>query len=653
MATKKVNNKIYLVDDDKSFGEAMVRSLTAKGYSVEHFTNPLDSLNKFKISAPDLAIIDCMLPKKNGLDLAAEIRADGHDTMPIILVSGVFKDKSYSDKAIGKTNAAAFLAKPFELDELYSAIENALPDEVVTKENPISNILAGGNMSQKKLLRQISKISEANGFEIPLLINLLLDSGTSGSLNISMPNNSIVGVQIAEGKIISVDTEHTNEISKKILIRNNDVDEADLNSNAELLERGNLLMNLVNECYISPHIVGKVKSEQIFKELKDVFKDATYGLSFSESTGHKYETFLEPSMIAPFFEDILTNETSLKWLKSYYSMWGTAQVQYGPNYSAKHPILLADLIKKAEDWLDNIDDGPSLEELLEQGSLSEVDKFKALHLLVSYRCIIFEQASTVMRQHGDLSRLESLYEILSTKNPIEIFKYFGSSGVAGQAEVDRIYKELAKIYHPDKLSKSATEQHKKLADEIFRILANAHGTLTNSEKREAFEDQVKQKDAEKQLKAEAILDDGVKELRRGRVSEAVILLEIAAELHPNQTARIYACWAKLKQAEQNETKDENLYADVKGALDLVPAEERSNTEYHHTLGLYYKAIDKPILARNNFEKALKVDGGFIEARRELSSLGESQNSKQSTTITDLFNQDLSVVVSNLFKKKTS
>ena len=71
---KRSEIKILLVEDDQNLGKALYEGLKRLNYSVRWTTSPEEGLNQFRISEPDLVILDSLIPKKNGVELALEMR---------------------------------------------------------------------------------------------------------------------------------------------------------------------------------------------------------------------------------------------------------------------------------------------------------------------------------------------------------------------------------------------------------------------------------------------------------------------------------------------------------------------------------------------------------------------------------------------------
>ena len=81
--------RVLFVDDEPHIVLAMSKRLQAAGYDVITAEDGEDALAKAQ-EAPDLIILDLMLPKRSGLDVCATLRKETrYDTIPIILYTGV------------------------------------------------------------------------------------------------------------------------------------------------------------------------------------------------------------------------------------------------------------------------------------------------------------------------------------------------------------------------------------------------------------------------------------------------------------------------------------------------------------------------------------------------------------------------------------
>ncbi|HEY4599409.1 response regulator transcription factor [Corynebacterium sp.] len=107
--------KILVVDDDSAVRESLRRSLIFNGYAVLLAADGEEALDKVQSERPDMAILDVMMPKLDGLEVCRELRSQGDD-IPILLLTA--RD-SVSERVAGlDAGADDYLTKPFALEEL-------------------------------------------------------------------------------------------------------------------------------------------------------------------------------------------------------------------------------------------------------------------------------------------------------------------------------------------------------------------------------------------------------------------------------------------------------------------------------------------------------------------------------------------------------
>ncbi|MCK8624582.1 response regulator YycF [Apilactobacillus xinyiensis] len=118
--------KILVVDDEKPITDIEKFNLEKEGYEVSVAYDGEEAIKKTNDENPDLIILDLMLPKVDGLEVAREVRKN-HD-MPIIMVTA--KD-SELDKVLGlELGADDYVTKPFSNRELIARVKANLRRQV-------------------------------------------------------------------------------------------------------------------------------------------------------------------------------------------------------------------------------------------------------------------------------------------------------------------------------------------------------------------------------------------------------------------------------------------------------------------------------------------------------------------------------------------
>lgn len=113
--------KILLVDDETAILHALGMYLEHEGYSVEAIAKYGNYLNDTEPEKwPDIIILDILLNQEDGSKIAKELKKDSKTKkIPIIMISALPGGKKLAEEA----RADAYLAKPFEVDELNQLIE--------------------------------------------------------------------------------------------------------------------------------------------------------------------------------------------------------------------------------------------------------------------------------------------------------------------------------------------------------------------------------------------------------------------------------------------------------------------------------------------------------------------------------------------------
>lgn len=120
---ESVKTKVLLVEDDAHLGSLLQEYLEAKGFETKLATDGKKGFDAFCKQSFDLLLLDVMMPIKDGLTLAKEIRVTDKN-VPIIFLTA----KSMKEDTIEGFNAGAddYMTKPFSMEELLVRINAVL-----------------------------------------------------------------------------------------------------------------------------------------------------------------------------------------------------------------------------------------------------------------------------------------------------------------------------------------------------------------------------------------------------------------------------------------------------------------------------------------------------------------------------------------------
>lgn len=117
-----MNATILIIDDDQKLNDLLKNFLSDFGFRVLSATHPDQGMKKLRQDAPDLVILDVMLPGMDGFEVCRLIRQTS--TVPIIMLTA---RGELTDKVLGlELGADDYLPKPFEPRELVARIQSVL-----------------------------------------------------------------------------------------------------------------------------------------------------------------------------------------------------------------------------------------------------------------------------------------------------------------------------------------------------------------------------------------------------------------------------------------------------------------------------------------------------------------------------------------------
>ena len=113
---------VLIVEDEESFVDALTVGLKREGFRVQVAKDGAEALDVFDAVAPDLVLLDVMLPKVSGIDVCRELRS--RSKVPIIMVTAKGAE---IDTVVGlEVGADDYVTKPYRLRELVARMRAVL-----------------------------------------------------------------------------------------------------------------------------------------------------------------------------------------------------------------------------------------------------------------------------------------------------------------------------------------------------------------------------------------------------------------------------------------------------------------------------------------------------------------------------------------------
>jgi two-component system OmpR family response regulator len=143
--------RALIIEDDQTIAEFVARGLRESGFVVDRTSDGEEGLAAALKDAYDVAIVDLMLPKRDGWSVIDELRRRGRQT-PVLILSA---RRSVDDRVRGlQTGGDDYLTKPFAFAELLARVQALVRRSTRT---PDPTTLTVGDLSLDLLSRKVTR----------------------------------------------------------------------------------------------------------------------------------------------------------------------------------------------------------------------------------------------------------------------------------------------------------------------------------------------------------------------------------------------------------------------------------------------------------------------------------------------------------------
>ena len=125
MTEATATRRVLVADDDEYIRRVLTHNLEAEGFHVTVCGDGEDARDLARSTVPDVIILDVMMPKRDGFDVLASLKANPSTRdIPVVLLSAKATDEDVWDG--WRAGADYYVTKPFDMDELLRYVTAAV-----------------------------------------------------------------------------------------------------------------------------------------------------------------------------------------------------------------------------------------------------------------------------------------------------------------------------------------------------------------------------------------------------------------------------------------------------------------------------------------------------------------------------------------------
>ncbi len=619
-------HSVLCVDDDRNLCQIIAKALEGEGYRVIKAHDGDAGLAAFDAEAPDLVLMDLLLPGKDGFEVVEGIRSRANPACetPVLLISGCSKTPAYEERAAG-LRVASFLTKPVPLDQLLEQVAKALsgtPQEPQAK-NSRASVLKGA-------LEELP---------FPALLHHLHGLRASGAL-LLRSGKKRKAIQLRDGRPVGVRSNQVNECLGNLLVRMGRIDAQTLKETLRRMRRGEGLQGEVlvaMEVLSEPEITNALRV-QAEEKLFEIFEWTSGTFEFRRKSRLKGASTLGlDGNPASIIVNGVTSRFPIERIDAELSGHrGETVVAAGESPFYLFQDLTLDA--PAQCVLQRVTEGASVDDLLDAGEPSR----RILYALLAAQVVELRAAgesavdpgvtanavaaararlASVQRDPEEEAVREEFTAMAQRMRGANLFEVLGVAQNAEDEVVRAAYVDLAKRTHPDRYSGSS-EAIRRLAEEVFGRVSLAHETLTDRRGRDGYRLELAQgarleeemEEARRALAAEQEFQKGAAALKSRRYQPAFEAFTSAVDLYPHEGEYLaYLGWTRFLSAQRDESAHKEAVKALRKAAKLAPDSEKP----YLFLGQLLKATGRHEPAERMFVKAVQVKSDCVEALREL------------------------------------
>ncbi len=611
---------VLCVQEDRSICGLYADALEAEGFETLPAHDGGQALEILRRQSPDFVLLDVYLPRQDGFEILAELRAlHAREALPVLMLceGDVTPELEERARSLG---ALGLAAAPLQADELVARVSQCLKAGGAVRTG-------AARVPQQGSLKQLL---------FPELMHCLHLERFDGVLMLEHGKKK-KAIELRDGWPTSVKSNLISECLGHFLVRGGRCTQKQIDESVKRMRTGEGMQGeiLVAMDVLEEGAVVDVLRDHALEKLFEVFswRDGSFELRPGARVQRGSTIALEGHPSDLIVQGV-RRQTPLRWIDRYIERHGAGFLVPAEASSPGEPDLM---LKPAETkWVQRLDGS------LELGSLADAPE-TIRRLVFALVCV---ERLSVARVAGDPEEAREAARSMSTPsaaassenaseedqraelarmaNAMQEQDHYGVLGVerdAGDAEIRSAYEKLAVRAHPDRFRGSSSSV-RQLAAQVHARLTEARDGIGSEEARSQYDNQLSRSDrreadrdaGRRALQAETHFQRGERLLAERDYESALLEFGRAMEHFPSEGEyRAHYGWCLHLCHPDNAAMLGEAVEHCREGLKLAKDREKP----YLLLGRLYKAMGKVGAAKKMFTRAVQIKPQCVEAMREL------------------------------------
>jgi CheY-like chemotaxis protein len=611
---------LLCVQRDRELGRVYAEALGAEGYEVLCAHDGRGALDLLERQHPSFVVLDAYLPRQDGFEILAEIRArPTSDSVPVLIATegDVTEDIAQRATALG---AIGVESSPIDAATLVARVAEHVKPSDERKSAPLS-------LPKEGSLQEIPFPELLRGLHLAALDGvLLLDHGRKKK-----------AIELRDGWPASIKSNLVSECFGAYLVKQGRCSKEQLEESIKRMRTGEGLQGeiLVAMDVLDEEAVVEALQTHAFEKFFEIFswRDGRFNIRRGAHVqrGSSFGIQGHPSRL---IVEGIRRQFSLKQIDRYLAMH--RDDFFVSRISDQDQLEQVGLLEEEAVWLRGLDQSTSLGSLLDHSETIRRIAFGliSIELLgmergghdISEEAVIDQpissEASHLVSDSGSDEELRSeLAALANSMQNKDFYDVLGVSAIADDEEIQTAYKELAKQAHSDRFH-GASGSVRQLAAQVMDRIEKAYAGIATGDARTEYASKLTrgrreaavEDEGRRALQAETEYQKGEKRMATRDYEGALRHFGRAVECYPAEGEyRSHYGWCLFLCHPDNDVMLSEAMEHCREGVKLAKDREKP----YLLLGRLYKATGRVGAAKKMFTRAVEIRPQCVEAMREL------------------------------------